>query len=512
MNPADQIEQTIERLHITTRSETDKRILDDAFAALEKSTQKRPLVIKPSLWRIVVGSRITKLVAAAAVVILIISLFVTLSEPTSIYAQIVAALNDVQTLHIAVKTYHEGRWHEGPEIWYDRGVGLARFDYDSGKESVRIYNGTHMWQHSSGNDFAVWTNDIDPDYFVAELTTIAPSQDFFREPSGDDIIDDFLCRLYIWSNKDNTRRSRMWIDETNRIRQKDARYLSADGLWQTSYIAEFKYDIPVERSVFLTDFGTNVKIIDTEDLLEKQYSPKNAIFAKESLGLTFAVHDIEQCGDGSVFVVSSVRPTADSKEVVTQRDPHAYNYGKFSLNPGRYVAKARNSLPPIELAQLYHNGVEIKWYILLNRDSSIVQMGECELWVIMNNVGQLQRHRKAKDLKTWESMRPVVSIIKPGTRRAVDEIIEEVYSQAQMLEPILATVRLDLSREVVSDTTGLSRTGKLYKQRTIAPSEISLGEYTNEIMAEVNRLKKPPSEPEYIGTPEAGRGRTGRRR
>jgi len=512
MNSANQIERTIERLHIKTRAETDKRILDDAFAALEKSTQKRPLVIKPSLWRIVVESRITKLVAAAAVLILIISLFVTLSEPTTIYAQIVAALNDVQTLHIAVKTYHEGQWHEGSEIWYDRGMGLARFDYDSGKESVRIYTGTHMWQHSSGNDFAVRTSDIEPDYFVAELTTIALSQDFVREPSGDDFIDGFQCRLYVWSNSDNTRQSHLWIDESNRVRHTDARYLSADRLWQTSYIAEFKYDIPVESSVFSTDFGTNVKIIGTEDLLEKQFSPKNAFFAEESLGLTFAVHDIEQCGDGSVFVVSSVRPTADSKEVVTQRDPRAYNYGKFSLNPGRYVAKARSSLPPIELAQLYHNGVEIKWYILLNRDSSIVQMDECELWVIMDNVGQLKRHRKAKGFKTCESIRPVLSITERGTRRYFNEIIEEVYSQAQMLEPILATVRLDLSWEVVPDTTGLSRTGKLYKQRTIAPSEISLGEYINEMMAEVNRLKKHSREPEYIGTPEADRGRTGRRR
>ena len=41
MNPADQIEQTIERLHITTRAETDERILGDAFAALEKYAQKQ---------------------------------------------------------------------------------------------------------------------------------------------------------------------------------------------------------------------------------------------------------------------------------------------------------------------------------------------------------------------------------------------------------------------------------------------------------------------------------------
>ena len=41
MNSADNIERTIGQLHMTTRAETDKRILDDAFVALEKSAQEQ---------------------------------------------------------------------------------------------------------------------------------------------------------------------------------------------------------------------------------------------------------------------------------------------------------------------------------------------------------------------------------------------------------------------------------------------------------------------------------------
>ena len=75
MNPADQIERTIERLHITTRAETDKRILDDAFAALEKSTQKQLPQIGRSARRRTLRIRIEGLTAVAAVILVFFALF-----------------------------------------------------------------------------------------------------------------------------------------------------------------------------------------------------------------------------------------------------------------------------------------------------------------------------------------------------------------------------------------------------------------------------------------------------
>jgi len=498
MNRADDIESAIKELHLTTSAETDKHILDDTFAALKKSTQRESVEIEPSTWRMALSSRMIKLAAAAAAVIIIASLFVTLSIPRTLYAQIAAALDDVQTLHVIV-TYQDGQQRIDSEIWYDREAGLSKFDYHNGKKFVRIYDGSHMWQYSSGNNSAVRTSHINPDYFMMELLNISPSQDFVREPASDKFIDGFQCHLYVSSNNDNTRQTRMWLDEANHVRHTDALYLRQDGSWQRSYVADFKYDIPVDRYVFLTDFGPNVKIIDAENLLEERFAPKNAIYTEESIGLTFAIHEMEQCQDGSIFVVSSVRPTDSSRQVVTQRDPRVYNFGHFSLNPGRY-ANNKSSLPPIELAKTYHNGIEIKWYILLNCRSQLARTDECNLWAIILNCGQLERHRKADGLEVWKSLRPTVTLSK--TYRAIGEIIEEVYSQAQILEPILATVCLDLSRERVPDPTGQSRTGKMYRQRTIAPSEISLDEYTYEIMTEINRLKNRLRGPEYIGTPK----------
>ena len=499
MNHADDIESAIKELHLTTSPEMDKHILDGAFAALKKSTRRESVGIEPGIWRMALSSRMIKLAAAAATVIIIVSLFVTLSVSRTLYAQIAAALDDIQSLHVIV-TYQDGRPRVDSEIWYDREMGLSKLDYRDGKKFVRIYDGSRMWQYSSGNNFAVRTSHINTDYFMMELLSISPSQDFVRESTGDKLIDGFQCHLYVSSNDDNTRQIRMWLDEANRVRYTDALYLRQDGLWQRSYVAEFKYDVPVDRYVFSTDFGANVKIIDAENLLDEQFSPQNAIITEESLGLNFAVHEAEQCQDGSVYVVSSVRPTDSSRQVVNQRDPRGYNFGHFSLNPGRYISQSSRSLNPIELAQSYHNGIEVKWHLLVNAGPEVLKTDKCGLSVIISNCGELQRFRKADGLEVWKSLRPTVTLSK--TRRVIKEIIEEVYSQAQIFEPILATVRLDLSREIVPDPTGRSRTGKVYRQRTIAPSQISLDEYTYEIMTEINRLKNRLREPEYTGTPE----------
>ncbi len=102
MNPADQIERTIERLHITTRAETDKRILDDAFAALEKSAQKQSPHVGRSARRRTLRIRIAKLAAVAAVVLVIFALFFGRPAAEAVdLGEIYEALGKVENICIA---------------------------------------------------------------------------------------------------------------------------------------------------------------------------------------------------------------------------------------------------------------------------------------------------------------------------------------------------------------------------------------------------------------------------
>jgi hypothetical protein len=102
MNPADQIERTIERLHLTTRSETDERILDDAFAALEKSAQKQSPHVGRTARRRTLRIRIAGLAAVAAVILVVFALFFgTRLTETVALNEIYEALGKVQNVCIA---------------------------------------------------------------------------------------------------------------------------------------------------------------------------------------------------------------------------------------------------------------------------------------------------------------------------------------------------------------------------------------------------------------------------
>ena len=333
------------------------------------------------------------------------------------------------------------------------------------------------WQYSSGNKYAIQSNNINPDYFINKLLNISPTQEFVREASGDKFIDGFQCKLYISYNDTKTNQKSMWLDEENRVRYTEYSYQKQDGSWQRNY-SHFKYDIPVDTKVFARDFGPNVTIIDAEKMLDEAFSIDKAIFSEETLGLIFAVHDAELCKDGTVYLVCSVRPDKNSLHIVKQRDPRTYNFGRLVFPVGNNV----------ELAQAYHNGIEIKWYAIYDSNLNLVNGNVLRLQALVENNGDLEKYRQANDLETWKSIS--YSIPLHETNRTITEVIRDVYSQTTILEPEMAAVRLDISREAVPDATGRSLTGIEYKQRFQKPSEISLNKYANEIMTDIERLKQ----------------------
>ena len=102
MNPTDQIERAIERLHITTRAETDRRILDDAFAALEKSAQKQLPHVGRGTRRRTLRIRIAELAAVAAVILVVFALFFGTRATEAVgLSEIYEALGKVENVCIA---------------------------------------------------------------------------------------------------------------------------------------------------------------------------------------------------------------------------------------------------------------------------------------------------------------------------------------------------------------------------------------------------------------------------
>ena len=73
MRPKENIEKFVRvgKPHVTTSRQMDKRTLDDSFAAMEQTIRTKSADHKPSAHRIIILSRMIKLTAAAAAVIIV---------------------------------------------------------------------------------------------------------------------------------------------------------------------------------------------------------------------------------------------------------------------------------------------------------------------------------------------------------------------------------------------------------------------------------------------------------
>ncbi|KPK45041.1 MAG: hypothetical protein AMJ65_01125 [Phycisphaerae bacterium SG8_4] len=131
MNPADSIERRIEQLHISTGAETDKRILDDSFAALGVGL----LQPQGGIRRLIFGSRIAGPVAAAAAVTLVAAvLLVSLPQRGSdtveeFYRTLSGAEN------VCVSTFAAGQTSPQQQVWTSHSLNVRLFKTGSGDQA-----------------------------------------------------------------------------------------------------------------------------------------------------------------------------------------------------------------------------------------------------------------------------------------------------------------------------------------------------------------------------------------
>lgn len=88
----------VRKPHVTTSRQMDKRTLDDSFTAMEQTIRAKSVGHKPSTARIITLSRMMKLTAAAAVIIVSISFYIAHQGPGEQNATIcIIALEDLES-------------------------------------------------------------------------------------------------------------------------------------------------------------------------------------------------------------------------------------------------------------------------------------------------------------------------------------------------------------------------------------------------------------------------------
>ncbi|MHC4113299.1 MAG: hypothetical protein ACYSUY_19685, partial [Planctomycetota bacterium] len=154
MKPAKNIEKHIKNIYVeslpaTTSAELDKRVLGNVMEALEESKKKDSAEIGPNIWRMIMKSRITKLAAAAVIIIVVligISQFSgSINGSSIVWADVVEQIRtfrpniykqtiQYETRPDKIKQVMHFSLSRRREIWADGSIRV----FDMSKQPVRI--------------------------------------------------------------------------------------------------------------------------------------------------------------------------------------------------------------------------------------------------------------------------------------------------------------------------------------------------------------------------------------
>ena len=146
MKPPENIEKMIKNIDIDTNADRDKAVLDDVLNALEESKNEKSQVAPQNVWRRIMKSKITKLVTAAAVILIAaIGISLLQNSATTAYAieQTIEAGQDMRYLHFYYTSSDNNIADKEAWLEYD----------DSGQiKNIRV-----NWYSQRGNDrMVVW--------------------------------------------------------------------------------------------------------------------------------------------------------------------------------------------------------------------------------------------------------------------------------------------------------------------------------------------------------------------
>jgi len=150
MRPAENIEKLIKDVPIDTSRESDKAVLADVLKALENTKETTSAKPEPNIWRIIMKSRITKVGAAAVIIIATLAgvhyfgLTVNMAAPA--FADMMEQISKAHSVSYKQTIYTEDRVlpttkhmvnEFGVACYINQHGGMAVYDRKSGKE-VRL--------------------------------------------------------------------------------------------------------------------------------------------------------------------------------------------------------------------------------------------------------------------------------------------------------------------------------------------------------------------------------------
>jgi hypothetical protein len=119
MNFTDDVERSIEKLHISTKTETDERILEDAYAALESITKEGSGQREKNIWQTLLTNRIVQYAAVAALIIVIsVMFFKSLAPEPTASMRIDTALKKAD--NVCISNFRADDTEPYEQVWFSQ--------------------------------------------------------------------------------------------------------------------------------------------------------------------------------------------------------------------------------------------------------------------------------------------------------------------------------------------------------------------------------------------------------
>lgn len=428
-------------------------------------------------------------IAACVAVGIVAWVVVGTAAPETLYAQAIKAIEQARTVHIVGRELRDAKWVKAMEAFYERGVGVAEYGYGEGRSFFRIDDGKHCWRKTGSGPLvrsqSADTLGIVKKAFRSAAKALEGQQNVTRDPEGDRVIDGVDCRQYVLLWSQGRLRTLIWADDADRVRRFEKQRPAGDK-WETYRVVEIRYDIPIDRSRFQVKTSPAVTVIDAEKLLAERFSLEKALFEKELMGLIFAVHELQHCDNGMIFVVCSLRP---SEAVIRELGPiHSATmgsivYGDFQLDSSwKRVDGKERCYQPIHLGSLQYDGMDAKWLLLHPLGAWPEGTTTCELSAYVYTRGKLQEKRTQAGLEWYQRFRPLAELTLPPIKLPLKEVIRAIYADVLATEPISKYAYL-------LEASRLGRDGK-WTQRYRRPSAFTPEQFAEEVGREFEHLEQ----------------------
>ena len=401
MSSAEKIKRLFAKSGVTVNSKVDDRIINDALTAFDKFEKAEPISAEPNIWRMIIKSRITKLAAAAVIVIAVVLSISLLDNSTpAAYAleQTLEANRSLRYLHF--KMFNASHDKDAKEAWIE-------FDESGDVKNLRV----NFPEWISGGQRMVWKQ--------------GKTQVWDRRKNTFDFFEDeiYTAKVLMFAHRQNPRGAVEYLYELQsegkvKVEVDEPSDNSGPIVVTATYLPNtylVEGACPEMRQVLFVDRGTNlVTAIQTYELKDSSYEYKS-VYEYDEYNKPF---------DPNIFCLEDEVP-----DDVRRIDLMTLDIGleQGELTDREIALKVAKDFFEALIAKDYAKAIKIHGYALSDNEAQMRKNFEKLNVVRIVSIGEPVLHGRPPSLQ----VPCTIEVEKDGevSRSQLDLLVHRVYGQ-----------------------------------------------------------------------------------